>query len=176
MAASSAPATAAVSSASRTLSATLAEQRLEVTVPAGWSIDHDESNEDEGVISLGPEGGEARGGSWNESAFLDGSLVTRVPASAAEGSALALARDECKHVSDCTVLTSEARSGSVLVTFRTPVSLIVEVWIATPPDRAVRCVYEAWARPHRRSVLDDAAALAAVRSVGEAYCRSVRRR
>jgi hypothetical protein len=159
------------------LSATLAGLRLDVTVPAGWSIDRDQSNEDEGVIALGPDEGEApRGGSWNETAYLDGSLVTTVPPSAAEASALALARDECKRVSDCTVLTSEARSGSVLVTFRTPVSLIVEAWAAAPPDRAFRCGYEAWARPDRRSELDDPAALAEVRSVGETLCRSVRRR
>ena len=170
--ASPAPSGGAGPRSAHVVTMTLAKLPVEVALPSGWSVLEAQSDRETGLVALGST--EADGAS----AFLDGSQIVRVPASAGEATAAALARDACAKPSDCSVLGTEALPGGFLVSLRTPHAVAVESWRAGPPDHALRCGFEVSdldSRTGRPSTwLYDPDAVARARKQGEELCRSAR--
>ncbi|HLK35389.1 MAG TPA: hypothetical protein VKU41_01470 [Polyangiaceae bacterium] len=158
----------------RAITLTLAKLPVEVALPSGWSILEGQSDRETGLVALGPTADDP----WAVTAFLDASQIVRVPPSAPEATAAALARDACAKPGDCTVLGSESIPGGYLVSLRTPHAVAVESWRTAPLDHALRCGFEASdfdPRSGRASTwLYDPDAVARARRQGEELCRSAR--
>ncbi len=161
---STAPAPAGGST--RVVRVTLASLRAAVTLPAGWDVLASQSDESAGLVAFGPSNDNGA------SVFLDGTVTTRVPASAPLATRESLAHDACAKPAVCTALATETLPGGFLVSVRMPKSVFVESWRAFAPTRAVRCGFEA-APAGSGAWLDDAAAVARARKLGEEICRSV---
>ncbi len=152
----------------------LAKFAIELELPHGWELVAKQSDETVGLVAFAPDVSSPEPGS----AFLDGSLSARVPASLEEAAAEALQSDDCKKPAECVVLAKETLAGGFLVSLRTPQAVSVESWLALAPEHAVRCGFE-MAALHAPIVggatwLDDPLSVARARGEGEAICRSVR--
>jgi hypothetical protein len=152
---------------------TLAKLPVEVTLPRGWEVVARLSDEEQGLVAFAP----SEDSQGSATAFLDGTLTERVPASSAQASSEIVDLYECAKPSVCTVLATEALpGGGFLASARTPRAVVVESWRAAPSGRAVRCGFEVAAvgTLQPRGWLDEPEGVARARTRGEDFCRSVK--
>ncbi len=164
------PSAATRGEATHVVRATVAKLAIEIALPSGWQLLAAQSDMNEGLIAFGPDGPNAE----NATAFVDASLVVRVPASLADATTEARKRDVCAKPSACVVLGSETLPDGYLVSLRTPEAVAVESWLRGPADRAVRCGFEMSALHAPTPWLADPSAVAHARAEGESLCKSVK--